>query len=194
MAIDPTQITTVNAEQLPVLPLQIDSIIMHSVDGVLYQATVSEIPPFIPSVNYQPYEVKQLNVTDLYIINNFDETGLGLPGGTWPGWAVINGNNGTAFDSDGCTFIGWGDVYSTMRQEVGENTKAITKNNIPPLDLRVPLTDGDNAGGSKIYFMTNDYDPQGEKTYTGVVNKTSTSTPLSIMQKSRVQLFIMKLP
>jgi hypothetical protein len=194
MAIDPTQITTVNAEELPIAPVSLDSIIVHSIGGILYQGTVSEITALIPSVNYQPYEVKQLNVSNLYITANFEENGLGKTDGLWFGWARIDGNNGTGFNSDGATFIGFGDVYNTMRQEVGENNKTIVKNNIPILDAKFPMSNDDNSGGSFDYLLGSPNEPAGTHTYVGSVNQGSTNTPISIMQKSYVQLFIMKLP
>ena len=195
MAIDPTQITTVNAEELPVAPITAESIIVHSIGGVLYRGTVAEILPLVPSVNYQPFEVKQLNVSNLYVTQNFDEDGLGKTDGLWNGWAIINGNNGTGFNCSGATFIGFGDIpYDTMRQQIGENTKAITKNNVPKMDLTVPVSGSDNAGGSHVYVMATNLQPEGNHTYVNSVNPLSTETPLSIMQKSFVQLFIMKLP
>jgi hypothetical protein len=193
MAIDPTQITTVNAEELPIAPITLDSIIVHSIEGILYQGTVSEITALIPSVNYKPYEVKQLNVTDLYVTQNFESNGLGKADGFWSGWTIINGLNGTGFDSDGVTFIGYGAEYNAMRAEVGENTKALVKANIPPLDLTFTGSN-DDTGDPGNLIITSPADSNGPHTLTGAVNNGSPATPISVMQKSRVQLFIMKLP
>lgn len=198
MAIDPTQITTVRADQLPVAPITNESIIMHAIGEVLYQGTVAEIAALVPSVTYKPYETKILTVTDIYVTANFTidltaTSGLGKPGGEWPGWAIMNGNNGTT-NMDNAVPLGYGVTQNTMRAEVGENTKALVKNNIPKLDATFPTTDADNAGGTKLYVMANDQDPKPAATWTNAVNATSTNTPISIMQKSRVLLFIMKLP
>ena len=193
MAIDPGLITTVNAEELPVAPVTLDSVIVHSIGGILYQGTVSEVTALVTSVNYKPYEVKQLNVTDLYITQNFEENGLGKTDGLWNGWAIIDGGNGTGFSADGCTFIGWGSAYNTMRQEVGENSKTIVKANVPELDLSLDTSRSDN-GDDGTYVVSAFTELIGNRTYTNVVNAGSPNTPLSIMQKSRVQLFIMKLP
>ena len=193
MAIDPTQVTTVNAEQLPILPLQNDSIIVHSIDGILYQGTVSEIQALLNIVAYKPYEVKWLNVTDLYISENFDVNGLGLVDGDWATWQIMNGNNGTT-NFDGAVALGYGATYNSMKQQVGENTKAIIKTNIPALDFVAPVSNADNGGGTHDYIMATNTEPAGTKTYVSSVNSPSPATPISIMQKSYVQLFIMKLP
>lgn len=194
MAIDPTQITTINAEQLPPLALTNESIIMHSVDGVLYQATVSEIQALLNIVSYKPYEVKQLNVSDLYIETNFDTgTGLGKSDGEWFGWAIINGNNGTVINQDNSTFVGWGTTNNSMRAQVGENTKALVKSNIPPLDVTLANSTADN-GDPGAYLLASPNDFFENRKYTDAVNKGVTPTPIDIRQKSFVQLFIMKLP
>lgn len=190
MAIDPTQITTVNAEELPVAPVTVNSIIVHSIDGILYQGTVSEITALVPSVNYQPYETKMLNVSNLYITQNFEESGLGKTDGLWPGWAIIDGNNGTGFNSDGVVFIGWGNVYSDMRAEVGENSKS----------TQVPISgftvgESTNLGTAGKLIVSSGFDESSE--YLESLRKSTTPAPsitINIMQKSRVQLFIMKLP
>lgn len=193
MAIDPTQITTKSAEELPVLALTNDSIIVHSVDGVLYQATVSEIQALLNIVSYKPYEVKQLNVTDLYIETNFEVNGLGKEDGEWFGWTIINGNNGTVINQDNATFVGWGTTNNAMRAQVGENTKTLVKNNIPPLDVAIPGSNADNGDPGDL-FITATVQGNGDHTLTNKVNSGSTTASFSIQQKSFVQLFIMKLP
>lgn len=193
MTIDPTQITTKSAEELPVLALTNDSIIVHSVGGVLYQATVSEIQALLNIVSYKPYEVKQLNVTDLYIETNFEVNGLGKEDGLWPGWAIINGNNGTVINQDNATFVGWGTTNNAMRAQVGENTKTLVKNNIPPLDVALDNSVADN-GDPGVYLISANTQLDQKRTYTNAVNSASTTASFSIQQKSFVQLFIMKLP
>lgn len=193
MAIDPAQITTVNVEQLPITPITPESIIPHSIGGILYQATISEIVSLVPSATWRPYQVMILNVTDLYIENNFESDGLGVVGLLWEGWQIMNGNRGTV-NMDNAIPLGFGTTRISMKEQVGENTKALVKSNIPPLDFTPPTSNADNGGGDRTLIMATSIEPAGEKTYYNVVNKLSTATPISIMQKSFVQLYIMKLP
>lgn len=197
MAIDPSIITTVRADQLPVAPLTGESIIMHAIGETLYQATISELISLLPTAAYKPYETKVLNVTDLYIDQNFTSegptAGLGKSDGLWSGWAIINGNNGTAISMDNAVVLGYGATRNTMREPVGENTKALVKNNIPVMDVTLEGSSSDNGDPGNL-LITSPGGGNGIRTYTGTVNKLSTNTPISIQQKSFVQLFIMKLP
>lgn len=61
--------------------------------------------------NLFQYQVIELDVTDTYISNNFDSTGLGI--NLMAGMAICNGNNGTK-NRDGRTSIGYGTGYSTI--------------------------------------------------------------------------------
>lgn len=196
MAIDPSIITTVRADQLPVAPVTQESIIMHAIDEVLYQGTIAEIAALIPSVSYKPYEVKWLNVTDLYIDQNFytegADKGLGRPDGLWNGWAIMDGAHGTE-NFDGAVPLGFGASYNTMRQQVGENSKALIKSNIPVLDSTLPGSNDDNSQ-SGAYVCTSNEQFNENRLRPGTVNVGSPNTPVNIMQKSFVQLFIMKLP
>jgi hypothetical protein len=192
MAIDPTQVTTIWADELPPAAITPSSIVMHAIGETLYKGLVSEIMALVPSVNYQPYEVKWLNVTNAYVADNFELNGLGKTAGLWPGWQIMNGNNGTE-NMDNAVALGFGSVRNTMRESVGENSKVLVKNNIPILDVALDNSSSDN-GDPGPYVISSPGGLTINRTYTGAVNKTSTNTPVSIMQKSIVQLFIMKLP
>lgn len=198
MAIDPSIISTVRVDELPIAPITPESIIPHSIDGILYQGTISEVVALIPSATWKPYQVIILNVTDLYVDENFEinltaTSGLGKVGGLWQGWAIMNGNNGTT-NMDDAIPLGYGVTRNNMREPVGENNKVLNKSQMPKMDLTLPTTDADNAGGTKLYVMANDQDQKPAATWTNAVNSTSPNSPVSIMQKSFVQLYIMKLP
>lgn len=199
MAIDPSLISTARVDQLPAASITPSSILPHGVGTELKQGTVQEILDLVSALvaTYKPYEVKLLAVTDLYVDTNFDMAdgptkGLGKSGGLWPGWAVMNGNNGTV-NMDDSIPLGFGATRNTMLAQVGENTKALTKNNIPPLDVELDGSNADNGDPGNL-LLTNPGSPNGARTYSGKVNKSSTQIPISIMQKSIVLLYIMKLP
>lgn len=136
-------------------------------------------------------EVKRLDVPTSYIAANFDGTGLGI--NEMDGYAICNGNNGTR-NSGGKTSIGYDvSLYPTLGATGGANTVALVKNNIPLLDSTYPVSDGDNAGGSKIYVMANDISPAGTKTYANSVNQGTINAPVDVRQPYLVTLFVMKL-
>jgi len=195
MAIDPTIITTVRADQLPVAPLTNESIVMHAIGETLYQATVDELIALLPPGNaYKPYETKILYVTDLYVQNNFETSGvnkgLAKPDGLWPGWAIMDGVHDTA-NMDGAIPLGYGATYNTMRQEVGENNKSVV---LPTSGF--PVGEATNNPPSGRLIVSSGLDESGEffESIKKVGNTGAPSITFSIMQKSRVMLYIMFLP
>lgn len=136
-------------------------------------------------------DVKEIDVSTAYIAANFDVTGLGT--NERLGWAICNGNNGTR-NRSGRVSVGY-DVsnYPTLGAIGGNNSVTLAKSNIPQMDANFPVTDGDNAGGTKLYVMANDLSPAGTATWANSVNKGSANTPIDIRQQYIVTLYIMKL-
>jgi len=108
--IDPNLITTKSVGELPPLPLTVDSIIPHELDGDLYKSTIQQLIQLIrPLVGKLQYEIVELDVTTQYIIDNFDETGLGK--NLCLGFAICNGNNGTK-NRDGRSSLAYGETFN----------------------------------------------------------------------------------
>jgi len=112
--IDPNDITTVRVDQLTP-----DSILLTDIfpfetlaDQTLKQSTFQDLINFINihSAALQ-FEVKEMAVSQLYIDNNFDITGLGT--NLCLGFAICNGQNGTP-DMDGLTTIAYGTNYPNI--------------------------------------------------------------------------------
>lgn len=199
MAINPDDITTARVDDLPPAAITASSIIPHSVAGLLSRGTVQELLDLIGEsvATYKPYEVKLLAVSDIYVDANFNMTdgptkGIGKSDGLWPGWAIMNGNNGTK-NMDDAVPLGFGSVRSTMLADVGENAKTLVKNNIPPLDSNLEGSNDDNSQPGR-YVCTSDEQPNGARLRANSVNSLSPNTPVNIQQKSIVLLYIMKLP
>lgn len=137
MAIDPTQITTVQASELPPASPTNESILMHQVGDILSRMTLAEIIAFISSnANSKQYEIKYIRSPNpAYITDNFDMTpgenqGIGKIDGLWDGWAICNGNNGTD-NLDGQTLIGFGANYGTVGEFTGAKTVTLSKDQMP---------------------------------------------------------------
>lgn len=108
--IDPNLITTTSVGELPPLPLTTDSVIPHELEGDLYKGTIQQLVQLIrPLVGKLQFEIVQLDVTTQYIIDNFDETGLGR--NLCEGFAICNGNNGTK-NWDGRSSISYGSTFN----------------------------------------------------------------------------------
>lgn len=94
MAINPADITTIRVGELAAALPNLTDNIAHEIGTDLFRCTIQELVDlFNINANAFQYEVKTLYVTEEYIDNNLDETGLGI--NLLTGWAEINGNNGT---------------------------------------------------------------------------------------------------
>jgi hypothetical protein len=219
MAINPNDITTVQVKELPPNPFSGSDNIPHEVGDILSRGTIDEFVAYIRSQapEARPYECKIIfapNTT--YITDNFDMNpsatqGLGKPDGLWAGWAICNGNNSTE-NADGQTLIGYGAVYSTILQSLGEKDHTLSVSEIPAHYHHTPgsnfksfvggagditgnvssATGGDTGNNTQIGVVNlgTSYDTGGvalEKTIGGGLAHNN-------MQPSLVVLIIMKLP
>lgn len=184
--------TTIRVDQLPPQAITASSAIPHALGTTLYKGLISEIIALLPqSVSYRPYEVKQLNVTDLYITQNFTldgtaSSGLGKSDGLWSGWAIMNGNNGTT-NMDGAIALGYGVNNNSMRAQIGEDQKLV---NVPTSGFQTGSTVAGAPSGRLIVSS-------GLSGSLDSIRKVGDLIPqlsFSVRQKSYVQLFIMKLP
>jgi hypothetical protein len=138
----------------------------------------------------QTGDIKEIDVTNAYLTANFDASGLGT--NERLGWAICNGNNGTR-DRSGKSGMQYNSTYPVLGATGGSETVTLVKNNIPTMDITLPVSDADSGGGSKVYVMATDVEASGTKTYANTVNASSPSTPVNIRSPYIVSLFIMKL-
>jgi len=80
------------------------------------------------SVGFVTGDIKEVDCSNEYIINNFETTGLGK--NERLGWAICNGQNGTT-NRNGRVSMPYGDSYLTMRAQGGESTHALTVAEMP---------------------------------------------------------------
>jgi hypothetical protein len=137
----------------------------------------------------QSGDIKRIKCDLTYYTANFEVDGLGK--NLRLGWAQCNGNNGTD-DLTGRVGVGYGLGYSTFSAPIGSNSVSLLAENIPKLDVTLPVSNADNGGGSKIYIMATDLEGAGTKTYLNTIGS-STPTAINVMQKGIVNLYIMKL-
>lgn len=147
MAINPTEVTTVRASELPPSLPDLASILVHELGGILNRMTLDELINYIGSqATARPYEVKYIYApNEAYITDNFDMTpsatqGLGKPDGLWNGWAIFNGNNGTP-NLDGQTLIGYGANFNTVGQFIGSPDAVLVEHN-----HQIPTSPNDAIG------------------------------------------------
>jgi hypothetical protein len=183
MAIDPSLITTIRADQLPTAAITTNSIVMHAIGEVLYQTSIADLSSYVRSqANYLPYEIKILNVENSYVTENFELDGLGK--NLWLGWQVMNGNRGTA-NVDGKSLIGFGTTYNAMKAAGGSANAVVVEHSHG-------TKYGENGAGSlypETPYVSNILGGDSQNTTTVGVSGIGKNMPPYL-----VQLIIMKLP
>lgn len=112
MAINPAEITTIRVGELPTGTIDLTSKIPVENGTDLQQVSGQDLVDFVnTNSNAFQFEVRDLWVSQTYIDNNFDATGLGI--GIMAGWAICNGQNGTP-PMDGLVSIGYGNNYNVI--------------------------------------------------------------------------------
>ena len=188
MAINPAEVTTVRASELPPSPPDLASILVHELGGILNRMTLDELINYIGSqATSRPYEVKCIYAPDeAYITDNFDMTpsatqGLGKHDGLWSGWAICNGNNGTA-NLDGQTLVGYGANFNTVGQFIGSPDAVLVSHNHTYSQYVQSGSNSGSGGEAAGYFATGNTSTVGES---GIGKN---------YQPSMTILIIMKLP
>jgi len=122
MAINPAEITTIRVGELPVGTINLTSKIGVENGTDLQQINGQDLVDFVNiNANAFQFEIKDLWVSQAYIDDNFNETGLGIE--LCDGWAICNGQNGTP-NLDGLVSIGYGTNYSVIKA-VGGSKNAV---------------------------------------------------------------------
>ena len=186
--------TTVQVSELPPLAPAIESLLAHQIGDVLYKMTLPELLTLVSiQASARKYEIKQVRAPNAaYITDNFDMTigatqGIGKPTGLWAGWAICNGNNGTD-NLDGQALIGYGAIYETVGQFLGESTHTLTAGEIPAHSHTAQLRDENGTGNA---FAGGN--PKGIIDGTGTTSSFGGGGPHNNMQPSMVILTIMKI-
>ena len=123
--INPNDITTVRVGELPPNPPTLESKIPHELGTDLNYFTIQQLIEFLqPYVGVFQYETKRLAVTQSYIDENFDETGLGK--NICLGWAIRNGSNGTD-NIDGKVGVAYGVSNNVIGQIGGSRDSVVVK-------------------------------------------------------------------
>ena len=125
--INPNDITTIRVGELPPNIPTLESKIPHELGADLNYFTIQQLITFLqPYVGVFQHETKRLAVTQAYIDENFDETGLGK--NICIGWAIRNGNNGTD-NIDGKVGIAYGASNNVIGQTGGSRDAVLVKHN-----------------------------------------------------------------
>ena len=122
MAINPSEITTIRVGELPIGDIELTSKIGVENGTDLQQVTGQDLVDFV-NINATAFqfEIKDLWVSQAYIDDNFDVTGLGVE--LCEGYAICNGQNGTP-NLDGLVSIGYGNNYSVIKA-IGGSKNAV---------------------------------------------------------------------
>lgn len=125
MAINPANISTIRVGQLPSGSLSLSSKIAIENGTDLYQTDMQGLVNFLNiHVGTRQFQIIEFWVTQTYIDDNFDNTGLGI--NLCEGLAICNGQNGTP-PMDGLVSIGYGTNYNIIGNFGGSKDAVVVK-------------------------------------------------------------------
>jgi hypothetical protein len=201
MPINPNDITTIRVGQLPIGDIALDSILPVENDTILEQITGQQLVNFVnTNANAFQFEIKDLWVSQAYIDDNFDETGLGVD--LMLGYAICNGQNGTP-NLDGLVSIGYGVNYPVIKAVGGSKNAVVVEhqhlmfapNNGGQTNIDITSIDyvarRGSAGGDNDYRLVKPTD--GSQATVGLSGLTGVNGNNKNMQPYMVLLKIMKL-
>lgn len=197
--INPNDITTIRVGELPPNPPTLESKIPHELGTDLNYFTITQLIEFLqPYVGVFQYETKRLAVTQAYIDENFDETGLGR--NICIGWAIRNGNNGTD-NIDGKVGVAYGTSNNVIGQIGGLVSAPLALNQLPSHSHFNGIAD--DQTGVFVYGSTTTEMPGSatlslrsegnSRTNQGNTSSVGSNAPVSRMQPYIIDLYIMKL-
>jgi hypothetical protein len=197
--IDPNLITTKSVGELPTSPLTVDSVIPHELTGDLYQGTIQQLLQLLrPLVGKLQFEIVQLDVNTQYVLDNFDETGLGR--NLCEGFALCNGNNGTK-NRDGRTSIAYGTTFNFPGAFNGNASHTLTEAQMPNHSHFNGIADNDNVifvyggvtNGLPGLATGSVQSENTPRTNQGRTSQVGSNQPFSLMNPSIVTVTMMKL-
>lgn len=198
MAIDPLLTSSIRVGELPPNTFDLTDKIPHEKGTELFSGTIQQLIDLLRlNVNAFKYEIKHLKVDSQYIIDNFDETGLGK--NLCLGWSRCNGNNGTD-NLDGKVIVSNGEVYNVLGQFGGSVSEIMNVNQLPNHNHLNGIAD--DSRGLFVYGSTTSGMPGSatlsiqtegfSRTYQGNTSSVGSNAPISKMQPYVVYLTIQK--
>lgn len=175
-------ITTLHAQSRSEIQTQIETIATGVANTAL---KIRNVLAILANGTAQTGDVKEIDVSNAYLLANFDPTGLGI--NERLGWAICNGNNGTR-NRGGRVAIQYNTTYPTLGATGGEASHVLTTNEIPSLNVPFTGSSADN-GDPGTYIITAANQSNGAKNITATGGGQSHNN----MQPYIVTVFIMKL-
>lgn len=183
--INPNDITTVRVGELPLASIDPSAKFpFETADEFLKQNTIQSLIDYLSlQVNAIQYQIIDMWVTETYIEDNLDVTGLGI--NLLTGFALCNGQNGTP-DLDGQVSIGYGANYPNIGGFGGSKDAVVVSHNHT---VGIPQ-DAAGAVNMNSLVVSNNSD-EGYETFT--TSTTGESGTNKNMQPYIVLLKLMKL-
>jgi hypothetical protein len=185
MAINPAEITTIRVGELPTGTIDLTSKIAVENGTNLEQINGQDLIDFV-NINATglQFEIKDLWVSQGYIDDNFDSTGLGVE--LCEGYAICNGQNGTP-NLDGLVSIGYGNNYNVIKA-IGGSKNAVLIEHTHFLGGNIMRARTSGGPGNLDFASGQNFDTIGETQATGTTDGINKN-----MQPYMVLLKIMKL-
>lgn len=153
--INPNDITTVRVGELPLSAITPSAKFpFETADEFLKQNTIQALIDYLSlQVNAIQYQIIDMWVTETYIEDNLDATGLGI--NLLTGFALCNGQNGTP-NLDGLVSIGYGTNYPNIGGFGGSKDAVLVAHT-----HTVDGTAGNDAGAGTQRFTTGTQNESG---------------------------------
>lgn len=177
-------ITTLQAQSRSEIQAQIETIATGVPNTALKIRNVLSV---LADGTAQTGDVKEIDVSNAYLLANFDPTGLGI--NERIGWAICNGNNGTR-NRGGRVAIQYNTTYPTLGAVGGEATHVLTLNEMPSHSHSMNGATS-TSGGTGNNLVNN---ANLNSSFVPTTNTAGGGQAHNNMQPYIVTVFIMKLP
>lgn len=178
--INPNDITTVRVGELPLSAITPSAKFpFETADEFLKQNTIQALIDYLSlQVNAIQYQIIDMWVTETYIEDNLDATGLGI--NLLTGFALCNGQNGTP-NLDGLVSIGYGTNYPNIGGFGGSKDAVVVEHSHTVNGI---LSYSNTFGINGLYDRSNTASPNGISTEsTGVSGTNKNMQPYIVLLK-----------
>jgi|688.fasta_scaffold323639_1 hypothetical protein len=178
MAINPADISTIRVGELTPGAISLLSNLPIENGTDLERITGQDLVDFVnTNANTLQFEIKDLYVSQAYIDDNFDNTGLGE--NLCLGYAICNGQNGTP-NLDGLVGIGYGTNYNVIKA-VGGSKNAVVVSHTHT--FTGSEDDTANDGGFILVSPTNSIGTKSSLSTEGVSGTNKNMQPYMVLLK-----------
>lgn len=184
-------ITTINAQSRSEIQTQIETIATGVPNTAL---KIRNVLGVLADGVAQTGDIKEIDVSNAYLLANFDPSGLGI--NERLGWAICNGNNGTR-NRGGRVAVQYNTTYPTLGATGGASTHTLTVSEMPSHTHKTSASGGTpvtHTTSARFYTVGETWSSSGtiDEKESGIVYEGG-GQPHNNMQPYIITVFIQKL-